>query len=155
MGNNFSSTEIIIIVVVGLILVWLFYTLLFSIKLPKFKWGAKEEDDMELPFVREGTAGDPKTCPVCAAKLYEGQLVNSAAFPAAKGSRDRLMHIRGCTYCISGQRERSCPVCQASLRVEEHLISSLFERSMGASAKRSHVHVVGCSKCRGPQPKPG
>jgi hypothetical protein len=33
------------------------------------------------------------------------------------------------------------------LRAEEILISRLFERP----GRRSHVHVLGCTKCRGPR----
>ena len=159
MGNDFSTNEIIVIIIVGFILVFLFYFLVYSIRLPSFGKRAKKQKSGP----EEGRAGDPQTCPVCSAKLNEGQLVSSAAFPAAKGSNDRLMHIRGCTYCLLGDRERTCPVCLISITTEEHLVSRLFDRSpelsMGRftkhynerSTQRSHVHIVGCSKCKGPR----
>ena len=140
MGNN---PEVLVLVIVGAILFILFNFLIFSIKFSTKKREAKEQEDTGP---KEGRAGDPQTCPVCSAKLKEGQLVRSAAFPAAKGSSDRLMHIRGCTHCITGKRDRVCPVCQTSLALEEHLISRLFERAI----KRSHVHIIGCSRCKGP-----
>ena len=140
MDNNF---EIIVVVVIGIILILLFCTLYLPVKLPVFRWGAKQKSSEP----REDRPGDRKFCLVCSAKLDEGQLVSSVAYPASKGSKDRLMHIRGCTYCLSGQRERICPVCKIELTEEDHLISRLFERSI----RRSHVHVIGCSKCRGPR----
>ena len=54
------------------------------------------------------------------------------------------MHIRGCPYCLSGERDRICPVCGARLSAGEILICRMFERSFG----RPHVHVMGCSRCR-------
>ena len=155
MGNTLSTNEIIVIVTVGIILVFLFYFLVYSIRLPSF--GRRKKPEKTGP--EEGRAGDPQTCPVCSAKLNEGQLVSSAAFPAAKGSNDRLMHIRGCTHCIFGDRERQCPVCLSSITTKEHLVSRLFDRlpagpigrTMGISSGRSHVHIVGCSICRGPR----
>jgi hypothetical protein len=73
--------------------------------------------------------------------------VSSSAFPSLNGGRDRFMHIRGCVYCLRGDRQRVCPVCGLVLHDEEILISRLFERP----GRRSHVHVLGCSKCRGPR----
>jgi hypothetical protein len=40
-----------------------------------------------------------------------------------------------------------CPVCGLVLRDEEILISRMFERP----GRRAHVHVLGCSRCRGPR----
>jgi hypothetical protein len=55
------------------------------------------------------------------------------------------MHIWGCVYCLKGKRKRRCPVCGAELQAGEYLISRIFERP-----RRSHVHVIGCTRCRGP-----
>ncbi|GHV11892.1 hypothetical protein FACS189491_03920 [Spirochaetia bacterium] len=93
--------------------------------------------------IGEGIAGDPQVCPVCSAKLPEGELIKSSAFPSLNG-KDRLMHIQGCVYCLEGNRPRRCPVCGAALRNDEYLISRIFERP-----GRSHVHVIGCNRCRG------
>ena len=143
--ENDNTLKIIVIIVTGVILVWLCSTLLFSIKLPVFR---RREKKQKSPEPREGTPGDSQFCLVCSAKLDEGQLVKSAAFPSAKGSKDRLMFIRGCVHCLYGQRERVCPVCKKILVGKDHLISRLFERSI----RRSHVHVIGCNNCRGPRP---
>ena len=144
---SLNTNEIIVVVIVGIILVFLFYYLVYSIRLPSLR---RRADKKLRPKVEEGRAGEAQTCPVCSARLNEGQLVSSAAFPAAKGSNDRLMHIRGCTHCIIGKRERQCPVCYSSLETDQYLISRLFDRSVIGSSKRSHVHVVGCAICKGP-----
>ena len=54
------------------------------------------------------------------------------------------MHIKGCVYCLSGARERICPVCKERLNANEILISKLYERQF----HRSHVHIIGCSRCQ-------
>ena len=148
MEYSLTTNEIIVIVIVGIILVFLFSYLVYSIRLPSFR---RRADRKLRPQVEEGRAGEAQTCPVCSARLNEGQLVSSAAFPAAKGSNDRLMHIRGCTHCIIGKRNRQCPVCLSGLETDQYLISRLFDRGTIGTSKRSHVHVVGCSVCKGPR----
>jgi hypothetical protein len=90
----------------------------------------------------EGKAGAPRTCPVCCAKLLQGERVKSSAFPSMGGA-DRFMHIFGCVYCLDAGRRRVCPVCKATLRPEDFLVARLFEKP-----GRSHVHVLGCSRCK-------
>jgi hypothetical protein len=55
------------------------------------------------------------------------------------------MHISGCVYCLEGDRRRVCPVCGAVLQDGEYLIARLYDKPV-----RSHVHVQGCTRCRGP-----
>jgi hypothetical protein len=43
-----------------------------------------------------------------------------------------------------------CPVCGNHLTNDEMLIARLFDKP-----GRSHVHVLGCSKCRPHSPRPG
>ena len=88
--------------------------------------------------------GDPQVCPVCSSKLEKGDLVQTLAFPSLTGGRDRLMHIRGCMYCIRGHLERTCPVCNSALGDRDILVARMFERYR----RRPHVHVLGCSHCR-------
>ncbi|MCL2831724.1 MAG: hypothetical protein FWD78_01005 [Treponema sp.] len=94
-----------------------------------------------------GMPGDPRTCPVCSAKLDEGLLVKSLAYPSLNGGKDRMMHIKGCVYCLRGNRDRICPVCGHVLLENEVLICRMFERPFTFS-RRPHVHVLGCSRCR-------
>jgi hypothetical protein len=102
---------------------------------------AGEPDDFEP---EEGVAGDPRTCPLCAAKFDHGELVRSKAFPASGGGKGwRMLHMEGCKYCMSGKRLRICPVCGANVTPNEYLIARLYERP-----GKSHVHILGCLHCR-------
>ncbi|MDR0551308.1 MAG: hypothetical protein LBG72_04740 [Spirochaetaceae bacterium] len=90
---------------------------------------------------RDGKRGEARTCPVCAARFELGENVRSKIFPDT-GKHDRLLHILGCKFCLSGGRERRCPVCGGELSVDEYLIARIFERP-----GKSHVHVQGCVVC--------
>ena len=141
--------EVFIFVLIGVILLWFGYTLFFSVGIPalsrgSFGRGIFSRRRKHLKPLGESKPGDPQTCPVCSAKLSGGELVSSVAFPSLNGGKDRFMHIRGCLYCIGGDRDRICPVCGIILQGNEILISRLFERP----GRRSHVHVIGCSRCK-------
>ena len=142
-----SIIEVLIFVVIGVILLWFGYSLFIGVGIPAWansgflrRRRKRKSHGISMP-------GDPQTCPVCSAKLDDGELVSSVAFPSLNGGKDRFMHIRGCLYCIGGDRERVCPVCGIILKGDEILISRLFERP----GRRPHVHVLGCSRCRGPR----
>ena len=85
-----------------------------------------------------------KTCPVCNTKLENNETVNSYAYPSFN-REDRFMHIRGCPFCLNGKKDRVCPVCKIMLEGDEVLICRLFDRP----GQRVHIHVLGCTKCRG------
>jgi hypothetical protein len=92
----------------------------------------------------EGVAGDPRTCPLCAAKFEHGELVRSKAFPTSESEKGwRMLHMEGCRYCLNGKRVRVCPVCGAQVDVTEYLVARLYERP-----GKSHVHILGCVHCR-------
>ena len=135
--------EVMVFVFIGVALLWFGYTLFFSIGIPAFAGRPRRRNGRKPRS--ESMPGDPQTCPVCSAKLDEGELVSSAAFPSLNGGKDRFMHIKGCIYCLRGDRDRVCPVCGTILQGSEILVSRLFERP----GRRSHVHVLGCSHCRG------
>jgi hypothetical protein len=145
-----SFIQLFAFIITGLLLLWFGYTIFFRpgknrrIRLAK-------KDRPTLNQVPEGTPGAPRTCPVCSALLLHGERVHSSAFPAIPG-QPRIMHISGCIYCLEGERSRVCPVCKAVLEGGEFLIARMFERP-----GRSHVHVLGCSRCKGPPSgrKPG
>jgi len=136
--------EVLIFVFVAVGLLWFGYTLFFQVGIPA--WGGLSRRRKGLKPRAESYPGAPQTCPVCSAKLNEGELVSSSAFPSMNGGKDRFMHIRGCIYCLRGDRDRVCPVCGLVLKESEILISRLFERR----GRRPHVHVIGCSRCKGP-----
>ena len=134
--------QALFLVVIAVILLWFGYTLFFSIGAPDSGYRSERKKrglrPRELSF-----PGAPQTCPVCSAKLNDGELVKSLAFPSLNGGKDRLMYIKGCIYCLNGEQSRICPVCGNNLQEEEILICRMFERP-----NRPHVHVLGCSRCR-------
>ena len=138
--------EVLIFVVIGVALLWFGYTLFFGIGIPASGGGNRPKKRKNHRPRGESMPGEPQTCPVCSAKLNEGELVSSHAYPSLNGGRDRFMHIRGCVYCLRGDRDRVCPVCGIILKNNEILISRLFERT----GSRPHVHVIGCTRCKGP-----
>jgi hypothetical protein len=134
-----SYIQAFFFVLIAVFLLWFGYTLFFrtgpSPGAVKKRKGLQKDVETGLP-------GAPQTCPVCSAKLEKGERVKSTAFPSFTG-KDRMMYIRGCLYCLDGGRNRLCPVCGAALDSADILIARMFERP-----GRSHVHVLGCSRCR-------
>jgi hypothetical protein len=141
MGN---FVQVLAFAVIGTVLLWFGYTLFISrIRIPA-GGGSRRRRRRKAPG--ESYPGAPQACPVCSAKLAPGELVKSSAFPSLNGGQDRLMHIRGCVYCLNGERDRVCPVCGARLGAKDILIARMFERP-----RRAHVHVLGCTRCRKPR----
>jgi hypothetical protein len=139
MGNYI---QVLTFVVIGIVLLWFGYTLLIGpLSGIRSSWLQRKRAEAAP---RTGSPGDPQVCPVCSMRLDKGGMVKSQAFPSITGGKDRLMYIRGCVYCLNGERLRLCPVCGASLGDNEILISRMFERP----SSRSHVHVLGCSRCK-------
>jgi len=133
--------QALVFTLIGVILLYFGFTLFFAVPggLPMPAFRRKKASPKPKSF---GVPGDPRTCPVCSAKLENGERVKSSAFPSL-GGYDRLMHISGCYYCLEGDRRRVCPVCHTVLRQEEFLVARLFEKP-----GRSHVHVLGCTRCK-------
>ena len=105
-----------------------------------------------------GGASVPRTCILCSSVLGKGERIRSSIFP---GKADRIMHIYGCSKCwpagVSSpgvSLPRICPVCGRTLEAEGFLIARYFERPSSPSGSkgfpaRPHVHVLGCTSCRG------
>ena len=129
------------LVTIGIVLLWFGYTLLMR-QLSGIKKILKKPQKKQVKG--KASPGDPQVCPVCSSELEKGDLVKTLAFPSITGGRDRLMHIRGCMYCIEGNLKRKCPVCRQSLAGDDVLVARMFDRKF----RRSHVHVLGCSQCR-------
>jgi hypothetical protein len=141
-----NIVQVLAFAIIGTVLLWFGYTLFIGgLRVPA---GGGFRRRRKRKPIGESYPGAPQTCPVCSAKLVTGELVKSSAFPSLTGGKDRLMHIRGCVYCLNGERARVCPVCGARLGAQEILIARMFERP-----GRAHVHVLGCSRCRGPGKK--
>lgn len=137
-----GTLQLLILSTLGVFLLWLGYTLFVS-----FGSGRPPADRRVGKAQASGIPGAPRTCPVCSALLSRGERVKSSAFPSL-GGVDRIMHVFGCPYCLSGAspRERACPVCGRRLAPQDYLIARMFEKP-----GRSHVHVLGCTVCRGPR----
>jgi hypothetical protein len=125
----------------GILLLWFGYSLFSNLA----RQGSFGVDKKRKKTAADSVPGAPRTCPVCSIRLERGERVKSSAFPSMGGA-DRLMHISGCSYCLSGSRVRSCPVCSIILASEDVLIARMFEKP-----GRTHVHVLGCTCCRGPR----
>jgi hypothetical protein len=91
-----------------------------------------------------------RSCPLCASILGPGERVKSQLFP---GKADRIMHIFGCVHCwpATPSAPRICPVCDRALDAEGWVVARYFERpaSPGLGPGRKHIHVLGCTGCRG------
>ena len=139
-----GNVQIILLTFVGIFLLWFGYSLFthFGSKMAPIP-DVAASNGRRLP---EGIPGAPRTCPLCSILLQKGERVRSKAFPSM-GGKERLMHVMGCPYCLDGPkpRRRVCPVCGGSLNRDEFLVARLFDRP-----GRSHVHVLGCTRCRGP-----
>jgi hypothetical protein len=136
-----SYLQILLFVIIGIILFWFGFSLFFG-QISFFilsGLGRKSHHGRT-----DGEPGEPQVCPVCSSRLNKGDLVKSLAFPSLTGGRDRLMHIRGCYYCLYDDLPRRCPVCGIILNDEDYLIARMFERPN----RRSHVHVMGCNVCK-------
>ncbi len=100
-------------------------------------------------------AANIRECPLCSSALGPGERVKSSLFP---GKADRIMYIYGCAHCwpatpasrATSASRRICPVCGQALDAKGWVIARYFERP-GRSGKpeRRHVHVLGCTGCRG------
>jgi hypothetical protein len=132
--------QILAFTIIGAILLWFGFNLFIG------QWAKirSKYDQLRRSSKGFGSAGDPQVCPICSSKLNKGDLVKTLAFPSITGGKDRLMHIRGCIYCINGGLKRECPVCGSPLSITDILVARIFERPH----LRAHVHITGCNKCR-------
>jgi hypothetical protein len=129
--------QLLMIVIAGVALLSFGFTLFIG------QWAKMRSSRDDRPQ-GEKSSSEFQACPICSTKLKKGDLVKTLAFPSITGGKDRLMHIRGCAYCINGGMARNCPICGASLGLEDILVARIFERPN----RRAHVHIVGCNKCR-------
>ena len=137
--------QLLTLVTMGVFLLWFGYTLFIKQWAGvRAQWKTRPGQRLKKVSRRSGDIGNSSACPVCSSLLDKGDLVKTLVYPSITGGKDRLMHIRGCMYCINGDLERTCPVCGAPLEVEGILVARMFERP----DRHPHVHVLGCSRCR-------
>ena len=129
--------QILSFVIIGALLLWFGFTI-FMGQWEKIRAGRKDRSK------EPGSPGDPQVCPICSTRLIRGDLVKTLAFPSITGGKDRLMHIRGCAYCIDGALRRRCPVCGTPISITDILVARIFEHPH----RRAHVHIIGCNICR-------
>jgi hypothetical protein len=166
-----SNLKLLLYIIIGLLIMWIGYKLFFTffknkgddqdLKYPdgapgsgakSGSGGASGSDGApsgaKPPMKKyKGTedSGGLMICPICLFKMDNSEMIKTTAFPPmTPDSKDRLMHIHGCVYCMDGKRERICPVCGKAISVKEFLVARIFDRSV----RRSHVHVLGCTQCR-------
>ncbi|MDR0383372.1 MAG: hypothetical protein LBH50_05240 [Spirochaetaceae bacterium] len=96
---------------------------------------------VQLPVIPEGRRGDARTCPLCAARLENGDTVKSKIFPPS-GRSGRLLHILGCKRCLDGERGRLCPLCGTELASEDYLVARIWRLQ-----DETRVQVQGCANC--------
>ncbi|MCG8478429.1 MAG: hypothetical protein MI724_04975 [Spirochaetales bacterium] len=96
-----------------------------------------------------------KPCPVCGTLLADGERVHTVVFsgePPGRRPRNRerpeesMVHMFGCPHCYpaSSRHPRICPVCKNEISEEGYIVARMFVRGT-----RKHVHVLGCTECRG------
>jgi hypothetical protein len=62
---------------------------------------------------------------------------------------DKVMEISGCPHCRPpATLRRVCPVCKKDLRPVDVVTARVFERKNETGSKKTHVHVLGCPRCR-------
>jgi len=101
------------------------------------------------PAKTESPSGvlDARTCPLCGSLLSVGEKVHSVVY--ATKTQDKLMEISGCPHCRPpAVLRRVCPVCKKDLRPSDVVTARVFERQNETGARRTHVHVLGCPRCR-------
>lgn len=141
--------EYIGLIVLAVIICVLFF-LLFRVKAfssdKRDRNGKKDGEKEELGY---------RSCPLCARLLKKGETVHTVVYGASKANTadspsERPAEIYGCPYCYPPNRDnpRICPVCKKTVPEDGFVMARMFERP-----EKRHVHVLGCTGCRGPRRK--
>jgi len=132
--------HILLMIIFGIVLIWLGHFLFFgppSPFYPGLPWSKEKEF--------KGNPGEAKVCPVCTMLMLKGDRLKTIVFPPRNSTDiDCIMHIKGCYSCLNNKVPRRCPVCKAKLNVNDFLLARMFKRP----GKKSHVHVLGCNRCK-------
>lgn len=99
------------------------------------------------PKPQAETRPQREPCPLCGSVLQRGERVHSVVF--ATKTEDKIMEISGCPHCRPpSEIPRFCPVCKKALRDKDIVTARVFERTTASGAQKTHVHVLGCPRCR-------
>lgn len=109
--------------------------------------GRKKSPRTAAPEPEAAGALDARTCPLCGSVLLKGERVHSVVY--ATKTEDKLMEISGCIHCKPpATLRRLCPVCKKELRPGDVVTARVFERKNETGSRKTHVHVLGCPRCR-------
>lgn len=99
-----------------------------------------------VPPAPSSAPGPKQPCPLCGSTLGPGEKVHSVVFATVS---DKLMEIAGCPHCRPpATLKRMCPVCKKELRPADVVTARVFERTREGGGAKTHVHVLGCPRCR-------
>jgi len=125
--------------------------LLFLLFKLRDKGAGRTLRDKKIPEQKGEVDPGYRTCPLCSSGLVRGERVRTVVFgPSPKSSpgapEERIAHIFGCPHCYPAnpQNKRTCPVCKKEMPPDGFLYARMFERP-----GKTHVHVIGCTGCRG------
>jgi len=137
----------LLLFLLGILIAYLVLSLLAG--RPLFVTDRGHDDDLDAKS-SPGSAGRPKTCPVCGSLLAKGERVKSVVFAGGVRSgaiTEKMSNIFGCPHCYpaNAKNPRICPVCGKVLPGDGYLVARMFENP---AKPRKHVHVLGCTVCR-------
>ena len=107
--------------------------------------GPRRRASPSVPTPDQESSGRP--CPLCGSSLAPGERVHSVVFSTK--TQDKIMEISGCPHCRPPSTlRRVCPVCKKDLRPTDLVTARVFERPQVVGPKKTHIHVLGCPRCR-------
>ncbi|MEI8094441.1 MAG: hypothetical protein WCG80_09530 [Spirochaetales bacterium] len=128
-------TEILVAIVLALVVALIFAAMFLGNK------------RTEPPTPEPVAPAARQPCPLCGSPLAVGERVHSVVY--ATKTQDKIMEISGCPHCRPpATLHRQCPVCKKALRPQDVVTARVFERKNESGSKKTHVHVLGCPRCR-------
>lgn len=79
-------------------------------------------------------------CPICGQGLQKGEKIRSSIMEL--GDVEVQTTIKGCPYCLEGNRSRQCPVCKKKLKKDESILAFSDPQN-----NKNRLAIRGCKKC--------
>ncbi len=79
-------------------------------------------------------------CPICGQPLHQGERIRSSVTEI--GDVEVRTYIKGCPFCLEGNRKRTCPVCKRKLKKNESIMALSDPR-----IDRKKLTIKGCHHC--------